>query len=191
MLHKLSSWIVEKIFISNIKLNEECKIYVYGMEILFAYIVNIGSFILIGMLLNMLSDAITFISVFFTLRAYAGGFHAKNYKRCYIMSCIILISILLFLKYFRIDIKWITVLMILSIIGIELLCPVSNENKKLNKREKAVFKRRNNIRLLFIVSVIMVLCILKRYQIMYSMMVAVIIVAMLAFVGLVKEKKYS
>ena len=66
--------------------NSKKEIYEYGSQLLLSTLGCICFILLISTILSVLPVPLLFLSVFFTLRLFAGGFHASTYGRCFILS---------------------------------------------------------------------------------------------------------
>lgn len=80
---------------------EEKDIYVFGLRQGSIFILNVCTALLIGIFLNMLFEIIIYLACFIQLiqlRIFAGGYHAKTQFRCYIMSSISTVVVLLLIR---------------------------------------------------------------------------------------------
>lgn len=86
MLHILSKRIAFLVCKETDKLPFE--IYVYGFELLLSSLIETGAIILIGCLLGKFLETILFLLSFSSIRFFSGGYHAKSYLRCFIVTLI-------------------------------------------------------------------------------------------------------
>ena len=92
MIHKLAAGMAS-IFVSYGESSEEnMDIYTYACEAIIATLFNVLVCMVIGVAFGRLSESITFMVVFVSLRRYVGGYHAKTHFRCILTFSIILIG---------------------------------------------------------------------------------------------------
>lgn len=73
--------------------DEDFEIYRYGVQSGFEQGLFIITCILIALLINSLWAMLLFLIVFYLLRPYIGGFHFKEFWKCYVLSIISATSI--------------------------------------------------------------------------------------------------
>jgi len=66
--------------------NTQISIYEYGFELLFSTVSTLSFVLLLSILGNYVSQAIIFLLYFIPIRIVAGGYHAKSYDRCFILT---------------------------------------------------------------------------------------------------------
>lgn len=97
-MKKASDWLTcYLIRMGNIQ-EEDYNIYCFGFQVGFEVILSFLASISIALYLHMLEETIIFFLFFIPLRAYAGGFHLKNYMVCFVCSNVSLVTILLLEK---------------------------------------------------------------------------------------------
>ena len=77
---------------------EDQELYRYGIEQGILILLNVLTALAIGLIFHCLFYVVIFSVAFVPLRSYAGGFHAKTFSRCYILSVLMLISFCVFNK---------------------------------------------------------------------------------------------
>lgn len=65
---------------------QEQDIYIYGFELLFTTLLSTVSILILSALLNQLLAGMIFIGVFFTMRMFAGGYHAETHWGCFLIT---------------------------------------------------------------------------------------------------------
>lgn len=134
--HKIGNNLVH----SNVIKEEDAEIYIYGINQILVSVLNVSSTLIIGLILGMLLESIIFMAAYIPLRTFAGGYHAKTPTRCYILSLIIIIIVLIGIKYIPVlDIIY-YVILAAEILIIFLISPVEDKNKLLNGNEQKVYK---------------------------------------------------
>lgn len=118
------------------------ELYAYGFNMLLTVSLNIISTIIIGLLFGMVFESIAFLVAYIPLRSYAGGYHARTPLRCYIISLLLIVLILLTLNLIG---ESVLALFILSGIG-TIICvtmsPVEDVNKPLDEAEIKVYRKK-------------------------------------------------
>lgn len=117
-------------------------IYKYGINQMFNMLLNIATFLAIGLFFHMEFETVIYTAAYIPLRIYAGGFHAKTPLKCWIISAIMLMSVLLVMKYAYWEIYIYDILVFISTITICFFSPVEDKNKPLDEIEKKVYKRK-------------------------------------------------
>lgn len=145
MFTKTSEKIAQKLKQNDTIDDEHYEICRYGLQQGLSVLLNIVTTILIGIMLNMLWQAILFTVLYIPLRSNAGGYHASTAMRCYISSVFMMIAVLLAMKYLVIP-KFICIIaLMISCALIYILVPVEDVNKQLDEMEQVVYKRRTYI----------------------------------------------
>lgn len=142
MIKSLSDKITSNLVANGIVEHEEQDIYTYGIHQGIFMIINVLTVIIIGLLFGMIWESLFFIIAYMPLRTYAGGYHAKTPIRCYIMSVLMIILVLLVIRI----VPWTNYIVILmsGISGciIFLLAPVEDRNKPLSINQIIKYKRK-------------------------------------------------
>lgn len=182
----ITNWLIENAIID--KSNTE--IYKYGIQQCFVTIFNLLITFIIGAVFNMIPECILFMLFFIPLRKYAGGFHARTQKRCYVYSAVLIIIVMAFIKYYSLLPGGDILLTVVSSFGICILSPIESDNKKLSSDEKKIYKKKAcviaNIELL-----IMVICeLIGCYEVMKVILFNYIIIFFLMIIALGKKHGY-
>lgn len=125
--------------------SSEEELYRFGIKQLFLCIVNVVTSLVIGAICGMLWQSVLFSLAYIPLRRYAGGYHAKTPGRCYCLSVLLIIGVLMLLKHIAFPkIAMITILAVAAFI-ILLKAPVESKNKPLSDAEQNAYKRKTRI----------------------------------------------
>ena len=96
---------------------EQYSIYLYGFELLFSTGICIMSILLLGALFHYLHLAIIFLLFFIPVRIAGGGYHAKSYANCYILTnsialgCVVISYII-----WKNQTKWLNILLLITLL---------------------------------------------------------------------------
>ncbi|MCI9570871.1 MAG: accessory gene regulator B family protein [Lachnospiraceae bacterium] len=66
--------------------SERKAIYIYGFELLFSTVGCMAAILLMGTVFGYQNQAVTFLLYFAPIRIAAGGYHAKSYKECFLLT---------------------------------------------------------------------------------------------------------
>lgn len=99
MIHYIAKKIGDRLLQSQIIILEDLELYVFGLEQGFHLVLNIGMILTLGLFLKQIWESISFMIFFIPLRRFAGGYHSRTRKRCYISSFLMCLAVLLFTKY--------------------------------------------------------------------------------------------
>lgn len=142
LLTRLSRKIVNNLTQSDIVKAEDAEIYIYGINQILMYAINISSALIIGLIFGKFFEAAVFIAAYCSLRSFAGGYHAKTPLRCYVFSVIMLIIVSIGMKYLYMA-NWVYyVVLAVATIVVFVLAPVEDRNKPLDEIEHKIYKRR-------------------------------------------------
>lgn len=191
MLQKISVNITNRLVRTHVINEEDFDIYQFGLERLFAQILNIITTILLGLAFGMLLECFVFLVAFIALRTYAGGCHATTPRKCYIWTTLIVAASLSAIKYIPENIFIYVALLFVASSIIVILSPVSSENKVLDAVEKKIYRRKTYIRW-GIETIIVILCMLfNMREISICIIVAQVVTSISQFVEILKNNQYS
>ncbi len=172
----------------NIESNEE-ELYKYAIKITIHTLINTITTLLIGIVFGMLKECICFFLVFFILRKFTGGVHAKRYVNCFFSSVILIaisLCIIRLLQNNNYRFEFICVDMF-SVVLICALSPVQNINRPLSSRENKIYRTLSIILSVFVLLAVLYLNINGR-KVSYSVGMGLIVVSLLMIIAHVKEK---
>lgn len=141
MYRKITQRITDSLIKGEIIESDNCDVYEYGMEIVISDLVYFTLAVLTAIGTKTLFETFLFYIGFFSIRKYAGGFHANSYWMCHLLflanqiGMIILQAILpvTSLLYLTVGITFI------SVCCIFLFAPVANENRSYTECEQKKF----------------------------------------------------
>lgn len=188
-MNKISSLLVTKMLQHNIIDPIKKNIYITGIELILADIINFSLILIIGIIVNKISYSIIYLLMFWTVRRFSGGFHAKTYAVCRITFISIYLLIIFVGNTINSHIiPYVITFNIISIVTMFLFAPISHPNKKLTDKEKHINKILALITTLIfiIVSILLVMCGHKIGLIISLILLAITI---LMYVGMFTNKK--
>ena len=185
MLHKISKAMAKKLAMSSEPEKEE--IYVYGLELIITTFLGLASIVLVSGVLSEWSSAWIFTGIFVPLRLCTGGYHADTYGKCFVISNLSYLSLLIIKKLTEGRVPMLVWLVLLAIACwyIGKNAPVLHRNQMINEQKQK--RNRKTARILLIVDVAVSLG-LVIYQSQYVVMVALSIYLVAVFM-MVADKK--
>lgn len=189
MLNKLSNavstWLVNQ---KVIKTSED-DLYSYAFYSLIFGLAPVIIVIILGLLFNMLSEALIFIIPFMVIRKFSGGFHLKKPGICVVCSTLLLSFSLGVIKYvisFE-QSAVLTTCVIISALIVFLFSPIDSEARKLSLKEKKFFGTTAKVLIIFFSVVYFTTLLLSPIQISSSIGVGIVLVATLQLPCLIKK----
>ncbi len=173
MIEKLSNKLIQLLKREDVISENDTDLYAYGFFQFIMMCLNVGTTILIGLLLKAFIACILLNISYIPLRVNAGGFHAKTPLRCYLYSTAIIVALLLALKYISISFFASLFMLVLSSVIIWLIAPVATVDEPFDDVENAVYKRRTR-RVLLAEIILYILCCITHQNLMCNTIVLAI-----------------
>jgi accessory gene regulator B len=107
-------------------IEKDYDIYCYGFTVLLSVLSSMLLIIIVGLLLDRLTEAIFYYIFFGNIREYSGGYHADTQYKCSICYCGIFVASLLLIDNYYILTRIVALISMLAIWG---LAPVTHPNK--------------------------------------------------------------
>lgn len=168
--------------------DDDSEVIEYGLYILISKIIFIITIVIIGIIFNELAAILLFTLLYTPLRSFAGGIHAETSFRCYILSLVMLICVILAEKYIYLNSLNIYILLLISTFLIIFLSPVETYNKPLDNIEKMVYRKKTTYVLAFEIFVGLVSKILSFDAVLSNVMYAFVMVSFMLILGILKNK---
>lgn len=140
MENKLSKWICRRLCAYQVIDKEYEDVYVYGLELIFSFLISTSVILTIGIVLKQVIPTLTFLVTFILIRQFTGGYHADSYLKCKICT-ITCYALSVFLAH-AVPIPTFSFIVLLSI-GCLVIClfgPIENMHKPLTSEEKKKHK---------------------------------------------------
>lgn len=124
---------------------ERDEIVQYGLERGKVIVATMGITFFLGYIGGVFFQSIIFYISLNELRRFAGGYHAKTERRCFLISFCLLVFSLVFIKYIG---QWgeshvaLFIVTFFQSVLIFFLAPVENENKLLDEEEQVRFRKK-------------------------------------------------
>lgn len=159
-------------------------IYEYGIQLSLSTLASMCSIVVLGILLKNPASAFIFLSVFFFLRLFSGGYHATTYARCFLLTNSVYLAVVgasYWIVHFQLY-HLLPVIVVASCVVVIVLSPVRNKHHPLS--ENTYWKNRKIAVVLAAVECLLflILCIwqiFRPYVAVSSMSLAAVAVMML------------
>lgn len=186
MSAKLSSFFAENGVIEK----EDIEVYDYSLQILLSTVINFAAVIALAIVTRTVLFSAVFLLGFIPLRLMAGGYHAKNHLRCFLIligTYAAFATGILFIPE-RLLVILTASAAVISILLIFLLAPVEDKNKPLSEDEKKSYKRKSRMALtMFVVADMALLVGLQNKKIAFSLALGAFAVAFSLLASLLRN----
>lgn len=171
---------------------EKGEIIQYGMERMKVILISISVTLLIGYVFDILYQSIVFLLSFYPLRRYAGGYHAKTQKNCFLISfCIVIISLGMLRDVTQQGINILFISALINSIIIWYLAPIENLNKQLDKNERNEYRFRTRRVLLGENILLIIFFVLNKYNFVMGITISIGITSIALISGVIQNRKFS
>ena len=137
----ISNCLVDCFIKENIISAEQKETYKIGIELIIADIINFSAILLIGVLIKRIQCSGIYIFLLMYVRRFCGGFHAKTYWVCRMVTIGTYITILFVSNIIlRNTVFYVILFDAISILTMVLFAPIAHPNKRLTYTEKRANK---------------------------------------------------
>ena len=189
MIGKLASKTAESFIKNPNSCYDKIEIYQYGFFILYSNIFFFLITIILGAVLNVFLSSIFFFIAFFSIRQYAGGYHAKTETRCEIISTLSILACIIVIRLAK-TYDFLTVLLIISAVSavsIFVFCPLDTPEKRLSKSEVKYFRKISWLILSVIIAVVVISFAFKFKMLLVPCCISLIFENILIVAGKIKK----
>lgn len=188
MVEKIVNCIVKRqISLGKIK-QEESSVYLYGYTLLFEKLINIIIILIISMVTGKWIEIGGFLLAVIPLRSFTGGWHAKRFWQCTIISNLVVILLLVIIEKIIVKnlIFYVAFEVIICIIMLWIV-PVQNENKPLTLEEVKKYKKNSYLIWAIECFIILLVVLQKKYKYATILLYAHFIIIFAVFGGKVSN----
>jgi len=186
----VSSLFIEKGIIAE----EDRGVYVYSFEVLFSTLLSFVTVLALTLLSGTLIYTVQYLIGFIPLRRIAGGFHAKNYFRCFVIFVTVHFAFLVILSLMPVNYMAITIAfcMAVSLLSVHCFAPSEDKNKPISKSDKSKLRKRSYIAIIvYIIAISVLAMIVPDRRMAFSVMMGVFTVAVSLLANFVKNRGAS
>jgi accessory gene regulator B len=183
----LANMLTNKLVKMQIVKDEDKELYAYGFWQGAIFLFNLATVVIIGLLFHMLWQSLVFMVAYGLLRPVAGGYHAKTQRNCYILSIVLIITVLCAIKWLPWN-TWASLIILLISTGfVFLLAPVEDQNKPLDELEQLVYKKRSRIIAIFLLLLAVLFMGAGQSQIANCITISIFASAIMLILGKIKN----
>lgn len=189
MINKIALKTAKKFVKNDNTKYDKTEIYQYGFFVLYSNLIFFSIIVILGVIFNVFLSGIIFYFAFFSIRQYAGGYHASTETRCEILSTLSILACIVVIRLSKIYDIQITLLIIsaLSAVCIFAFCPLDTPEKPLTDKEFRYFRKVSWIILLVIIIAIVVSYIFKFKMVTVPCCLSLILESILLAAGKIKR----
>lgn len=183
----LANILTNKLVKMQIIKEEDKELYVYGFWQGVIIIFNFATVVIVGLLFHMLWQSLVFMASYGLLRPVSGGYHSRTQQNCYILSIVLIITVLCAIKWLPWSIWTSLIILLASIYLVFLLAPVEDENKPLDELEQRVYKKRSRIVVSALTLLAVLFIVVEQLQIANCIIISILAVAIMLILGKIKN----
>lgn len=190
MLQKLVEKTVSWLIFSNVIEPEDRELYEYAafncIFLLLPFFIIIPFCFITGTLMN----GVIFTISFFLIRKTGGGYHAKTPMKCWLYSCVIVMTLIYGSTFIKNGLE-LQILFVFMVLLVWILCPVEVENHKLTLQEKIRYRRQCRFFAVVLTIVFFMLTNIKWNEGAVSLSFGVCFAACLQLIGFLQKRIQS
>ena len=142
MIEKLTNHIVDCQIASGKIKEEEGSVYRYGYTLFFEKLINIAIALIICLITGKWLAVGLFLLAVIPFRSFAGGWHAKEFWQCAILSNLMIVIMLICIEKLCITKEIVYVIFeVITLLALIFIIPTQNPNKKLSQNELKKYKK--------------------------------------------------
>ncbi len=162
---------------------EQYEEYLYILTLILNILITDITMLVIGVIMGMVWECITYWLIYKVLRKYCGGFHFSTSFKCYLSSCIMCPAVLIIIKHVPINVVVLTIVAMLFSIILLFLSPVEAVNKPLDEQEIKLFGKVARLLVVGVMLVYSISLILKFYLVSKIIALSIISVGLFVIAG--------
>ncbi|WOO36378.1 accessory gene regulator B family protein [Anaerocolumna sp. AGMB13020] len=195
MLDKTAVRLVDRLIKKGIIKEQESELYLFGIETAMLKILHLLTYIVMGVLIGELTGLLLFLAVFIPLREYSGGYHASTKLKCYIVSCLTVLSMLLLIKLCDENFYLSSVyLASISSAILLFLIPVETAARPMDESEKIYYRSKAGFIIVLLLTITLFLYMTDQFDYSFVIALSLFFEMIAAFTGkliFIKENKSS
>jgi len=157
MILQISRHITRSLVQNSIINFDDFSIYQYGLEVLLITLFETLGILIVAIMTGYVIEALVFITAFCSIRAYAGGYHAKTVTTCFLSFLGLGGITVIFAKLLQMaSLPWLSVLIAsIAFLVIYKFAPVAVSNRPITESERRKFRSISiQLTLVYLVAVI-------------------------------------
>ena len=190
MIEKLTNHIVDCQIASGKIKEEEGSVYRYGYTLFFEKLINIAIALIICLITGKWLAVGLFLLAVIPFRSFAGGWHAKEFWQCAILSNLMIVIMLICIEKLCITKEIVYVIFeVITLLALIFIIPTQKPNKKLSQNELKKYKKVSFIIWLVQCCLLVVFFVYKSYQFSTIMLYTNIVIVIAAVAQTMSEIK--
>ncbi|MCH5213260.1 MAG: accessory gene regulator B family protein [Oscillospiraceae bacterium] len=188
-METISLCLTKKFLDRNIITPDKAEICKVGIELITADIINFSIILAIGVLTKSFIDSCIYLLLLWSIRRFSGGFHAKTYAVCRVVTVGIFAIILLINRIIHDYLLLYSIVFnITAFITMLLFAPVRHPNKNLTDKEIKANKLFSLMTTVFFATVSIVLIVIERKE-GFVISLTIFAISILMYIGMLTNKK--
>lgn len=164
MLNRFANYLTDMMYKYFPTAHSSRPVYVYGFELLLSTGCSVASIMALSAVFSLVHYALLFLGVFISLRLFNGGFHAKTYGKCFLVTnavyLIVLLTSLFVQNIAQISMTGYLLITVSAATVIYVLSPIKHVNHPLSERQ---YRHNQKIGRILVVVIAVANCILFFY----------------------------
>ena len=164
MLNRFANYLTDMMYKYFPTAHSSRPVYVYGFELLLSTGCSVASIMALSAVFSLVHYALLFLGVFISLRLFNGGFHAKTYGKCFLVTnavyLIVLLTSLFVQNIAQISMTGYLLITVSAATVIYVLSPIKHVNHPLSERQ---YRHNQKIGRILVVIIAVANCILFFY----------------------------
>ncbi|MBQ7974564.1 MAG: accessory gene regulator B family protein [Clostridia bacterium] len=157
-MEKLAGIITDRLLNQNVIDADKKEIHKTGIELILTDTINFSLILIIGIMIKAVSAACIYLLLFWTVRRFSGGYHAKSYGVCRTVTVGTYIAIVLISKFLAVNQMLVSVVLnIVTAITMMAFAPIRHPNKELTITEIRANKLFSVLTTLFYIALSIIL----------------------------------
>ncbi|QOX63365.1 accessory regulator AgrB [Anoxybacterium hadale] len=189
MITNVSEKIVNSLINNGTVPQDDKDLYEFGIRQGIMFLLNILTTVVIGLAVGMFWQSVVFLTVYYPIRSYAGGYHTNSPLSCYLLSIPLTLFVLFSMKLLPWNRYSVLIVLALAFTIVFSLAPVEDSNKRLDQLEKKVYKRKARIILLLLTSFAIAFLFLGAEQLSLCFVMAAMLASIMLILGVLKNKR--
>ncbi len=179
---KVLNWMIRNDVVSK----EDSTIYLFGIHQGIMSILNIITTLIIASVMGTLLEGVVFILCYMPLRSFAGGYHARTERRCYILSACLTLFVMALCKV--VVMNWVLIVVfIIAFLIIWFVAPVEDSNKPMVEIERIVYSKRCKQLIVAELLAMIIVVVFDWYRIAKMICVAAIALGIIVILGAIRN----
>ena len=154
------------------------ELYEYAAYISIITIFPLILSIFIGYIMERGINGILIMIPFLLIRKFSGGFHTKRAWSCSILSILVMVCLIYLTRYCKVNIYF-NFVIFLSICTIIVMSPSDSEKRKLDTREKKIYKIIASVLAIIFGSIYIILCACDQKEYAASIALGIMLTALM------------